>query len=93
MLHDCHLLDNVASASTSNMHVEVTRVNAHQVSVHLHGGAANPLVPAAPAIDWDLTGLPVPTELLVYTIDEWRDLETSRGRFASMLLTETVWVR
>lgn len=45
------------------------------------------------AIDWDLTGLPVPTELLVYTIDEWRELETSRGRFASMLLTETVWVR
>ena len=55
VLHDCHLLDNVASASTSNMHVDVTRVNAHQVSVHLHGGAANPLVPAAPAIDWDLT--------------------------------------
>ena len=45
------------------------------------------------AISWDLTGLPVAAELLVFTIDEWRELETSRSRFASMLLTDTVWVR
>ena len=45
------------------------------------------------AIDWDLTDLPVPAELLVYSADEWRDLETSESRFGSMLLRETVWVR
>jgi hypothetical protein len=53
-LHDCHLLDNRAFASTDGMHVDVTRVNAHQVKAHLYGGAGNPLVFGAPAIDWDL---------------------------------------
>jgi hypothetical protein len=55
VLHDCHLLDDTGYASTSNMHVAVTRVNAKQVSIHLYGGASNPLVRGAPAIDWDLT--------------------------------------
>jgi hypothetical protein len=53
VLHDCHLLDDRGFASTSGMHVDVTRVNAHQVKAHLYGGAGNPLL-IAPAIDWDL---------------------------------------
>lgn len=55
VLHDCHLLQDRGFASTSNMHVDVTRVNAHQVKAHLYGGAGNPLVSGAPDIDWDLT--------------------------------------
>ena len=54
-LGDCHLLHSRGTASTSNMHVDVTRVNEHQVKAHLYGGAGNPLVAGAPAIDWDLT--------------------------------------
>jgi hypothetical protein len=54
-LGDCHLLHARGTASTSNMHVDVTRVNDHQVKAHLYGGAGNPLVVGAPAIDWDLT--------------------------------------
>jgi uncharacterized protein DUF3238 len=54
-LGDCHLLHARGTASTSNMHIDVTRVNGHQVKAHLYGGAGNPLVAGAPAIDWDLT--------------------------------------
>lgn len=42
--------------------------------------------------DWDLRGLPVPADLLVYTADEWRRLQSEGGRFAHVLATETVWV-
>lgn len=44
------------------------------------------------AAAWDLVGLPVPTELLVYTEAEWQRLVSQGGRFARTLLTETVWV-
>jgi predicted nucleotidyltransferase len=44
------------------------------------------------ALDFDLTGLPVPADLLVYTEDEWRDLLQVRPHFARRLATETVWV-
>ena len=43
------------------------------------------------AADWDLTGLPVPAEALVYTEDEWQRLDTE-SRFARALARETVWV-
>lgn len=58
VLLDCHLLENRRAADTSDMRIDVTRINAYQVSVHLHGNAANPLVVGAQIlapIDWDLT--------------------------------------
>lgn len=44
------------------------------------------------ALDFELTGLPVPADLLVYTEDEWRALADASPRFAQRLATETVWV-
>lgn len=38
---------------------------------------------------WDVTGLPVPAEVMVYTVEEWGRLE---GRFAKALSSQTVWV-
>jgi hypothetical protein len=44
------------------------------------------------ALAWDVTALPVPAEILIYTEAEWRDLERQGGRFAEMLTRDTVWV-
>ena len=44
------------------------------------------------SIAWDLTGLPVPAEILIYTEAEWADLQHAAGRFARMLRDEAVWV-
>lgn len=44
------------------------------------------------AAKWDLRGLPVPADLLVYTADEWRRLQREGGRFAQVLAAETVWL-
>lgn len=41
---------------------------------------------------FDLTGLPVPAQALVYTRDEWRELQGRAGSFAEALASETVWV-
>jgi predicted nucleotidyltransferase len=41
---------------------------------------------------WDLSPLPVPAQLLVYTVDEWEALQRRGGRFARVLANETVWV-
>ena len=43
------------------------------------------------AASWDTTALPVPTDLLVYTRDEWDRLDR-RGRFYTTLMREAVWV-
>ena len=43
-------------------------------------------------LKWDLGDLPVPAEILVYTIEEWRRLQTQSGSMASALANETVWV-
>ncbi len=40
---------------------------------------------------WDLSDLPVPAELLVYTEEEWASLP-ERGRFGRDLHEETVWI-
>ena len=43
-------------------------------------------------LDWDLTGLPVPAEILVYTAEEW-DAVLARGdRFARVMAEEVVWL-
>lgn len=44
------------------------------------------------SLRWDVGGLPVPAELLVYTKAEWSRLEAEGGRFARTLARETVWV-
>lgn len=44
------------------------------------------------ALSWDLSSLPVPAELLVYTEAEWQRLHDEGGRFACMLGREAVWV-
>ena len=43
-------------------------------------------------LSWSLTSLPVPSDLLVYTLAEWESLEEGRGRFARTLSRETVWI-
>jgi predicted nucleotidyltransferase len=44
------------------------------------------------AATWDMIGLPVPTDLLVYTEEEWRQLLGQQGRFSLTVMKETVWV-
>lgn len=42
--------------------------------------------------DWDLTGLPVPAEILVYTRGEWDDTVARGDRFAGVMSREVVWI-
>lgn len=44
------------------------------------------------ARDWPTEKLPVPTEILVYTSEEWDRLRRKGGRFVETLERETVWV-
>ena len=44
------------------------------------------------ALSWDLDELPVPTELLVYTCDEWERILREGFRFARVLQNETMWL-
>lgn len=44
------------------------------------------------SLSWDLSPLPVPADLLVYTEKEWESLQQTRGRFARTLARETVWI-
>ncbi len=45
------------------------------------------------ALGWDLTPLPVPAELLVYSREEWERLQQEGGRFARTLQQEARWLR
>lgn len=42
--------------------------------------------------DWSYERLPVSTDLLVYTVDEWERMRRRGGRFARMMDEEAVWV-
>lgn len=44
------------------------------------------------AAAWDLTTLPVPAELLVYTEAEWQALQAAQTRFAQTLAGEMLWL-
>jgi len=44
------------------------------------------------AVGWDLNGLPVPAELLVYTLAEWDRIEQDGGRFAATMAREARWL-
>jgi predicted nucleotidyltransferase len=43
-------------------------------------------------VKFDTTGLPVPADLLVYTVQEWHALPRTSPRFADSLAREAVWV-
>ena len=43
-------------------------------------------------LSWDLSSIPVPAELLVYTKDEWEELQKENGLFIRTLNRETVWI-
>ena len=40
---------------------------------------------------WDLSNLPVPAEIIVYSLTEWEDLEKKDTKFARMLKSEAIW--
>ena len=44
------------------------------------------------ARSWPTHTLAVPTDLIVYTADEWQTLLDGGGRFAEVLSNETVWL-
>ena len=44
------------------------------------------------ALEWNVLGLPVPADLLVYTQEEWQNLVKQGGRFPEMVQKEAVWV-
>lgn len=44
------------------------------------------------ALSWDLDALPVPTEILVYTREEWERIRRGSRRFGRMLRDETMWL-
>jgi hypothetical protein len=46
----------------------------------------------ARAVRWNTTDLPVPAQLLVYTVPEWQQLVARGDRFARVLTSEAVWV-
>jgi predicted nucleotidyltransferase len=41
---------------------------------------------------WNLEALPVPTDLLVYTLEEWQNIQKEETRFARTLREETIWI-
>jgi len=43
-------------------------------------------------LTWDLSQLPVPAELLVYTRQEWQHMQTEQGRFMRTLAAEAIWL-
>ena len=42
-------------------------------------------------LQWDLVGLPVPAEIVVYTLPEWKKLQQEDTKFYRMLDREVVW--
>jgi predicted nucleotidyltransferase len=42
--------------------------------------------------DWDVTRLPVPTDIMIYTQEEWDALAQKSPRFFATLGSETVWI-
>jgi predicted nucleotidyltransferase len=44
------------------------------------------------ALGWDLSELPVPAEILVYTEAEWKRLIATGSRFAEQVEREAVWM-
>jgi predicted nucleotidyltransferase len=43
------------------------------------------------AVDWNTSDLPVPSDLLIYTFEEWQKMKDA-GRLGRTLMQETVWI-
>lgn len=43
-------------------------------------------------LGWNLSGLPVPADLLVYTLKEWDQLMSGKSLLARTLAREAIWV-
>ena len=43
-------------------------------------------------VDWRTETLPVPTDVLVYTVEEWERMQSEGGRFSTTLSAETCWL-
>ena len=44
------------------------------------------------SLDWPTEALPVPADLLVYTLSEWKQLQAEGGRFGTTLRAEARWL-
>ncbi|HTY23898.1 MAG TPA: nucleotidyltransferase domain-containing protein [Desulfomonilaceae bacterium] len=44
------------------------------------------------SLNWDVNELPVPAQVIVYTLKEWELFQQEGNRFALTLARETVWV-
>ncbi|MBI4552448.1 MAG: nucleotidyltransferase domain-containing protein [Candidatus Latescibacteria bacterium] len=44
------------------------------------------------ALDWDVTALPVPADVMVYTQDEWDTMARAQERFFRTVDGEVIWV-
>jgi uncharacterized protein len=44
------------------------------------------------AASWDATSFPVPADVLIYTVEEWKAMERRGDRFYRMIKEEVVWV-
>ena len=43
------------------------------------------------SVNWDLNGLPVSGDIIVYSLPEWEDLIKKDTKFSRMLKSEAVW--
>jgi hypothetical protein len=41
---------------------------------------------------WDFDTLPVPTDILIYTTEEWQGMRKKGGRFVDTIEKEAVWL-
>lgn len=91
------------ATTSAERHPELLRLGYYGSYARYDWGAGSDLdlvaiVPHAPtpfenrSLGWDLSPLPVPTDLLIYTIEEWRAVQQRGGRFAETLSRETIWI-
>jgi len=43
-------------------------------------------------LSWDVNALPVPVDLLIYTVSEWEAIIAEQSRFARTIQREAVWI-
>lgn len=43
-------------------------------------------------LSWDVNALPVPVDLLIYTVSEWEAIIAEQTRFARTIQREAVWI-
>ena len=44
------------------------------------------------SLTWDLNALPIPADIIIYTRNEWKQLQKRGERFARMLKNQVVWL-